>query len=189
MSPAAHLAARLAVLGLVVVLLQITAVSQFPVAGGVADLAPLVVMAVALMAGALTGACFGFGVGLLLDVALLQTLGVSSLILLGVGYGCGRLREARDLSSALVPLAAGALATFAAAVGFALVEFMLDVGAPVGAVLVRQLLATLVLNALLALPIYAAARRWLLPALPEDPRRRRRRAATAGVPSPISRMP
>ena len=51
------------------------------------------VMAVGLLCGSLAGACFGFGVGLFVDVALLQTLGVSSLVLLAVGYGAGRLRE------------------------------------------------------------------------------------------------
>ena len=38
-----------------------------------------------------------------------------------------------------------------------------------------------------ALPLYAGVRRWLLPALPEDPRRRRRRAYTTGGLSPLSR--
>lgn len=187
MSSTAQLAARLAALGLVAVLVQTTLVSQFPLAGGVADLAPLVVVAVGLLTGALVGACFGFAVGLLVDTALLQTLGVSSLILLGVGYGGGRLREARDAEGALVPLAAGALATFAAVAGYAMVEFLLDVEAPVGTVLIRQTLATVVLNALLALPLYALVRRWVVPALPEDPRRRRRRAATSTGLSPLSR--
>lgn len=189
MNPTLQLVARLAALGLVAVLVQITAVSQFPVAGGVADLVPLVVMGVGLLGGALAGASFGFGVGLLVDVALLQTLGVSSLVLLAVGYWCGRFREARDPEGAFVPLVAGAAATFAATLGYALMQFLLDAEAPVSGVIVRQLLATLVLNALLALPVYAAARRWLLPALPEDPRRRRRRASTVGSLSPLSRTP
>jgi len=44
-----------------------------------------------------------------------------------------------------------------------------------------------VLNTMLALPVYALMRRVLLPFLPEDPRRRRRRAYTTGGVSPISR--
>jgi hypothetical protein len=44
-----------------------------------------------------------------------------------------------------------------------------------------------VLNTLLALPVFALVRRLLLPFLPEDPRRRRRRAYTTGGLSPISR--
>ena len=51
----------------------------------------------------------------------------------------------------------------------------------------RQILMTIVLNTLLALPVYAICRRVLLPFLPEDPRRRRRRAYTTGGLSPLSR--
>jgi rod shape-determining protein MreD len=184
MRPRLPLPVRLTVLGLVVVVLQLAFVSQLGVAGGRADLTPLVVMAAGLLVGSLAGALFGFGLGLLLDVALLQTLGLSSLILLAVGYWCGRLREARDPEGVLVPLFAGVLATFMAAAGYSLIEFLLDVDAPVSGVLVRQLLATLALNALLALPVYAVVRRWLVPGLPEEPPRRRRRATTTRL-SPL----
>jgi rod shape-determining protein MreD len=175
---------RLAALGLVAVVLQLAFVSQLDVAGGRADLTPLVVMAAGLLLGSLAGALFGFGLGLLLDVALLQTLGLSSLILLAVGYWCGRLREVRDPEGVLVPLFAGVLATLMAAVGYSLIEFLLDVNAPVSGVLVRQLLATLALNALLALPVHAVVRRWLTPALPEGPPPRGRRATTTRL-SPL----
>ena len=66
-------------------------------------------------------------------------------------------------------------------------QFLLGVDAPVSWLLVRQILATIVLNALLALPVYALVRRVLLPLLPDDPRRRRRRAYTTGGLSPLSR--
>ncbi|MEA2185292.1 MAG: hypothetical protein QOK16_303, partial [Solirubrobacteraceae bacterium] len=82
---------------------------------------------------------------------------------------------------------AGAAATLIFALGFALVHFLLGVDAPVSWALVRQTLATLVINTLLALPVYALARRWLQPSLPDDPRRRRRRAYTTGGLSPLSR--
>jgi hypothetical protein len=72
-------------------------------------------------------------------------------------------------------------------VGFALLEFLLGVDAPVSVLLLRQILMTIVLNTLLALPVYAIMRRILLPFLPDDPRRRRRRAYTTGGLSPISR--
>ena len=42
-------------------------------------------------------------------------------------------------------------------------------------------------NALLAVPVYALVRRWLIADLPDDPRRRRRRAYTTGGLSPLSR--
>jgi hypothetical protein len=81
----------------------------------------------------------------------------------------------------------GAAATAVAQVGFALLQFLLGVDAPVSALLVRQILMTIVLNTLLALPVYVIMRRILLPFLPDDPRRRRRRAYTTGGLSPISR--
>ena len=52
----------------------------------------------------------------------------------------------------------------------------------------REILLTVVLNTILALPVYALMRRALLPFLPDDPRRRRRRAYTTGGLSPISRV-
>jgi rod shape-determining protein MreD len=182
-----RLLARLCALGAGGVIVQTAAVSQLPIAGANADLSPLLVMAVGLLCGSLAGGCFGFGVGLFVDVVSLQTLGVSSLVLLGVGYGAGRLREARDPEGALVPLAVGAAATLLFALGFALMQFLLGVDAPVSWALLRQTLATLVVNALIAVPVFALVRRTLAGSLPDDPRRRRRRAYTTGGLSPLSR--
>ena len=184
---ATKLVARLVALAIGGVVVQTAFVSQLPIAGANADLAPLLVMAAGLLCGSLAGGCFGFGVGLFVDIVAMQTLGVSSLVLLVVGYGAGRLREARDPEGTLVPLAVGALATLTFSVGFALMQFLLGVDAPVSWALLRQILATLVVNALIALPVYALVRRWLLSALPDDPRRRRRRAYTTGGLSPLSR--
>ena len=46
-----------------------------------------------------------------IDLALVQTLGLNSLIYTLIGYGAGRLRELRDPQGALVPIATGAAAT------------------------------------------------------------------------------
>ena len=186
-TPTPQLLARLAVVGLLGVIVQTAFISQLPIAGANADLSPLLVMAIGLLCGSLAGGCFGFGVGLFVDVVSLQTLGVSSLVLLGVGYGAGRLREARDPEGTLVPVAVGAAATLAFGIGFALLQFLLGVDAPVSWALLRQLLTTLVINTLVALPVFALVRRVLHAALPDDPRRRRRRAYTTGGLSPLSR--
>jgi len=183
-----QLLARLAALIVAGVVVQTAAISQLPVAGANADLSPLLVMAVGLLCGSLAGGCFGFGVGLFSDIVSFQTLGVSSLILLAVGYGAGRIREARDPEGTFVPLAVGAAATLVFGVGFAIMQFLLGVDAPVSWALLRQTLTTLVINALLALPVYALVRRWMQPSLPDDPRRRRRRAYTTGGLSPLSRQ-
>jgi rod shape-determining protein MreD len=178
---------RLAVLGVFVVLLQVSAITQIELFGTNADVVPLVIAAVGLLAGSVSGACFGFFVGLFLDLALVQTVGLSSLVYVGVGYGAGRFREMRDPQGALVPLAVGAAATALATIGYSLMQFLLGVDAPVSFLLARDILATVLLNAIIATPVYAAVRRILLPALPEDPRRRRRRAYTTGGLSPLSR--
>jgi rod shape-determining protein MreD len=179
------LAARIVAFGVVVGIVQITFVSQFPIAGGTADLAPLAVMSIGLLCGGLAGASFGFGFGLFLDVSLLQTLGVTSLILVGIGWFAGRLRDgAADPQETFVPLLAGAAATVTMSVSYSIIQFLLDVSAPVSGVLLRQLLATLILNTLLALPVHAIARRWLSKSLPQEPRRRRRQPSSAAL-SPL----
>jgi rod shape-determining protein MreD len=182
-----QLVIRLTILGLLTVLLQVSAVTQLRIFGTSADLLPLVVASVGLLAGSISGAAFGFFAGLFLDLALVQTLGLSSLVYVAVGYGAGRFRELRDPQSALVPLAVGGVATAASAIGYSLMQFLLGVDAPVSLFLVREILATILLNALIAGIVYAIVRRCLLPALPEDPRRRRRRAYTTGGLSPLSR--
>jgi rod shape-determining protein MreD len=187
MTPAPAVWIRLAALGLVAVLVQIAGVSQVTLLGVTADISPLVVASAGLLCGSVVGAVMGFWVGLLVDTALLQTLGVSSLVLLSVGYWAGRLRELRDPAHALTPVAVGAAATAGAAVGFSLVQFLLGVDAPVSLLLLRNIVLTIAVNAALALPVYGVVRRALLPYLPDDPRRRRRRAYVTGGLSPISR--
>ena len=179
--------ARLAALGLIGCILQLTAVAQITVFGVPADLSPLLVVSVGLLMGSVPGALFGFCVGLFVDTALLQTLGISSLVLVAVGYGAGRLRELRDPAHGLVPVAVGAIGTAVYAIGFSVMQFLLGVDAPVSLLLVRQILLVIVLNTLLAMPVYLACRRVLAPFLPDDPRRRRRRAYTTGGLSPLSR--
>jgi len=186
-TPTGSIAVRLVLLGLAGGILQLAAFSQITVFGVPADLAPLLVAAVGLLAGSVAGAAFGFGLGLFMDTALVQTLGVTSLVLTTAGYGAGRLRELRDPGHSLVPVVVGAVTTAGAAVSFALMQFLLGVDAPVSLSLLRQILMVIVLNTLLALPVYAVVRRVLLPYLPDDPRRRRRRAYTTGGLSPLSR--
>ena len=181
------LPARLAALAFVTVVVQQAAVSQISIFGVSADLTPLVVMSVGLLTGSLLGAIMGFSTGLLVDLVLVQTLGVTSLLYIAIGYWSGRLRELRDPSHGLVPLAMGAAATAVAGVGMAFIQFLLGVDAPVSFLLVQQIFITILVNTLIALPVYAVVRRIVQPALPEDPRRRRRRAYTTGGLSPLHR--
>lgn len=178
---------RLAVLAFVMVLLQLMFFAQVPVFGAIADLSPLVVLAVGLLCGPVTGAAMGFTIGLMVDTALLQTMGLTSLVLIAVGYWAGRLREARDPQSPLAPIPLGACAAAITTIGYGVGQFLLGATHPLSWILLKQTLATIILDALIALPVVALVRRWLLPVLPEDPRRRRRRAYTTGGLSPLQK--
>ncbi len=178
---------RLVLLGVVTVVIQEAAISQITVFGVSADLTPLVVMSVGLLTGSLAGAVTGFGIGLFVDMALVQTLGVTSLLYITIGYWSGRLRELRDPAHGLIPLAMGAAATAFAGLGMALIQFLLGVDAPVSFLLLQQIIVTVLINTLIALPVYALVRRIIAPVLPQDPRRRRRRAYSTGGLSPLSR--
>jgi rod shape-determining protein MreD len=178
---------RTVLLGVAVVVLQVAAVSQVVIFGASADLTPLVVAAVGLMCGSITGAVFGFSVGLFFDAALVQTMGLTSFVFVLAGYAAGRLRELRDPQATVIPMAVGAAATAITTFGYGLMNFMLGIDAPVSFLLLRVILATIVFNAIIALPVFALVRRWLSPVLPDDPRRRRRRAYTTGGLSPLSR--
>jgi rod shape-determining protein MreD len=181
------LIARIAALSLVMVFFQAGVVSEVPVFGVTVDLSPLLVAFVGLLCGSTVGAASGFAVGLLVDLALVQTLGLTSLVFTLVGYWCGRLRELRDPQAALTPLLVGAGATAGALVAYSLMEFMLGVDAPVSLELLRQIVLGVLVNTIVALPMWVLVRRCLIGGLPEDPRRRRRRAYTTGGLSPLSR--
>jgi rod shape-determining protein MreD len=182
------LALRLGAFAVFAVFFQIGVVSEVPVFGVNADISSLLVAFVGLMCGSTVGAACGFAVGLLVDLALLQTLGLTSLVFTLVGYWCGRLRELRDPQGALTPLLVGAGASATALVGYSLMEFMLGVDAPVSFELLRQIVLGVLVNTVVALPMWAITRRVLEGALPEDPRRRRRRRSyTTGGLSPLSK--
>ena len=184
-SPSLRLVVRLVLLAVGTVVIQEAAVSQISIFGVSADITPLMVMSVGLLAGSLTGAVMGFAIGLLVDTVLVQTLGVTSLLYIAIGYWAGRLRELRDPAHGLVPLAAGAAATAVAGIGMTLIQFLLGVDAPVSLLLFQQIFITILVNTLISLPVYAVVRRIIHPALPDDPRRRRRRAYTTGGLSPL----
>jgi len=175
---------RMGLLLLFAVILQVSAFSQMGLAGGHVDVVVLAVAATAYFAGSIPGSAAGFAAGFLLDLATGATMGASSLVLTAVGYGVGRFREVRDPSHGLLPVLVTAAATAGWVVSFAIVSFMLDVGATVSALVIRDMVITVILNSLLALPVFAGIRRLLRPALTTDPLelRRRRRAPQATGP-------
>jgi len=188
MAETTHAGVRLGALGFFAVLVQIALVSQIRILGVSCDLSPLVIAGAGFLTGAIPGAVFGFCVGIFVDLAFGQTIGLSALLYLLCGYGAGRVRELRAPEAPVTPLVLGAAATAFAAISYPVVEFLLGVDAPISLLLVRDIVVVVVLNSLIAVPVYAVVRRWLVPALPDDPRRRRRRRAyTTGGLSPLSR--
>jgi len=177
--------ARLALLVLVTVILQVSGVASLQLFGASPDLVPVLVGAVAFFCGSVPGAVTGFVAGLLLDVTIGPELGASSLVLVGVGYMTGRFRELRDPGHGLVPVAVAAAASLGYGLGVAAVALLLAVEAPVSALVVRDGLLTVALNALLALPMFALVRRLLRPAIAHDPFARRRRPADPLTTGPI----
>jgi rod shape-determining protein MreD len=173
-----QLVLRIALVAFLAVVVQQVVVSQISLFGVTADVTPLVVMAVGLLAGSMAGAITGFAVGLCVDLVMFQTVGVTSLLFITVGYWAGRLRELRDPSHGLIPLALGAVATLFTGIGMAVIQFLLGVDAPVSWLLIQQIV--------LQVLVYEIVRRMLYRALPRDPRARRRRAYTTSL-SPLQR--
>jgi rod shape-determining protein MreD len=172
---AVQLPLRIFLIALFAVVIQEAAVSQISIFGTTADITPLVVMSIGLLCGSLPGAIVGFCMGLFVDTVQFQTLGITSLLFIVIGYWSGRLRELRAPSHGLVPLALGATATAVSGIGMAVIQFLLGVDAPVSLLLVQQIFMTILINTLIALPVYEIVRRILNRALPGDPRRRQRR--------------
>jgi rod shape-determining protein MreD len=168
---------RVGALLLLAVVLQVSGFSQLTIFDGHADLVVLTVAAIAYYGGSVSGCAAGFTAGLLVDLLTGATMGASSLVLTAIGYGVGRYREVRDPSHGLMPLAVGTVATACWVVAFAAVSLMLDIGARVSPLVLRDMILTVLLNALLALPIFTGCRKLLRPSLAVDPlelRRRRR---------------
>lgn len=170
---------RLALVLLAAVVLQISGFASLTVFGSSPNLVPLVVAGVAFFAGSVPGATAGFAGGLLLDLALGHAVGASSLVLTAVGYGAGRYREVKDPAHGLAPIVFATLATAGYLLATGAVSFMLGVEASVSPLaLLGELAVTVVLNGLLALPVFWLLRRALRGALVSDPMTRRRRDRT-----------
>jgi rod shape-determining protein MreD len=174
--------ARIAVIGLLGVLLQLSFFSQVTLFHVSPDILPALVVCLALLGGSLTGAVAGFSIGLFLDCLLVEALGVSSLVLLGVGYLAGLFRERFEIHSSLMPALLCMGLTLAAELGFAAIQVLLGIDAPVSVLIVRDMLLKSVYAFFLGWPIYLIVRRALRPALVEETKvERRRQPRTVGV--------
>jgi rod shape-determining protein MreD len=167
--------ARIAAIGLIGVLLQLSFFSRVELFHVSPDILPALVVCLALLGGSLTGAVAGFSIGLFLDCLLVEALGVSSLVLLSIGYLAGLFRERFEIHNSLVPALLCMGLTLAAELGFAAIQFLLGIDAPVSLLIVRDMLLKSVYAFFLGWPLYLLIKRLLRPALVEEPKLQRRR--------------
>jgi rod shape-determining protein MreD len=178
-----NILARLVAIVIGGVILQLAFFSQVALFHVSPDLLPALVVALGLLGGSLTGAVCGFWVGLLLDCLLIAPLGGGSLVLLATGYLAGLFRERFEIHSSLVPPLLCMGLTLFAELGFAAVQLMLGVEAPISTLVIRDMLLKSIFAFFLGWAVYLGLRRALRPALVEESTatRRRRRPTMLGA--------
>ena len=151
-------AVKIAVLVFVAGVLQATVFGSAGVFGATPDLLLVTLLAIALRRGAVAGALAGFLGGLLLDVATLESLGVTSLLLTLVGYWIGRFGETTARDRAYAPVISVVAATVFVAVGGYMLHYMLGADVLAARALGTALLAALGLNLVIGAPVFALGR-------------------------------
>ena len=169
---------RIALICLLGVLLQLSFFSQVELFHVSPDILPALVVCLALLGGSLTGAVAGFSIGFFVDCLLVEALGISSLVLLGIGYLAGLFRERFEIHGSLLPALLCMALTLLAELGFGVVQLLLGIDAPVSVLIVRDMLLKSVYAFFLGWPLYLLVRRILRPALVEEPKVQRRRQPT-----------
>lgn len=147
----------------VAAIVQVTLLSDIDVFYGAPDLVLVTLVAVALLRGAVFGAAAGFGAGLVVDTATLQTLGVTSLLLTIAGYWIGRYGETTGRDRSHAPFLSVAVVTFLYSLGALVLHYMLGEPASAHRVLLNAFPFELLFNLALALPVYALCRRLFRP--------------------------
>ena len=158
-------ALKAAALLFLAVVVQATIVGSVHVLRGTPDVVLVLLLVIALLRGSIFGAIAGFWAGFLLDTAYLGTLGVSSLLLTLGGYWIGRYGETTGRDRAHAPFVSVAVVTFLFAAGELVLHFLLGEPVEARAALITSMPATLLLNLLLTVPVYALVRRLLAPEL------------------------
>jgi len=111
-----------------------------------------------LLRGSVVGAASGFAGGLVVDLLTLDTLGITSLVLTLAGFWAGRYGETTARGRRVAPLVAVGVITVLAALFSVVLHYMLGDEVDARQALVSSLAPELVLNLLLALPVYALLR-------------------------------
>jgi rod shape-determining protein MreD len=142
----------------VAAMLQVVVFSSIVVGGGAPDLLLVVVVSLGLLRGSIAGALLGFVGGIVVDLATLGTLGVTSLVLTLAGFWAGRYGETTGYGRRLAPIiAVGSITLLAGAFGFVL-HYLLDEEVVARHALVTALLPAFVMNLVLAFPVHRLTR-------------------------------
>jgi rod shape-determining protein MreD len=152
---------RLLALLLLATFLQTTVAPNIRILGANPDFVLIFVVAVALLRGAEIGAAFGFVAGGIVSLALFEPPGVRSLTLIAVGYLAGRYAETADLPPTVAPVVCVFVGSLIAETLSLLAQFLLGRQAPLFYLAGRWIIPLLILNTLLAAPLYLVARWWM----------------------------
>jgi rod shape-determining protein MreD len=144
-------------------IVQVTILNDMALFHGAPDLVLVTLVTVALLRGTIFGAAAGFGAGLVVDTATLQTLGVTSLLLTIAGYWIGRYGETTGRDRTHAPFVSVGVVTILYSIGALVLHYMLGDPASAHRVLVEALPFELLFNLLLTLPVYTLARRLFRP--------------------------
>ncbi len=161
--------AKAAVLVFVAAILQVSVFSGVTILHGTPDVVLVGIICIALLRGSVAGAFAGFWGGLLVDTANLETLGVTSLLLLIAGYWTGRYGETTGRERTHAPFRSVAVVSVLYAIGSLAFHFVLGEPAPARTVLWTTLFQGIALNLILTWPMHRVGR--LL--LPQPERRDR----------------
>jgi len=146
-------------------LVQVTIGHRIEIGAASPDLLILIVTAIALLTGSISGAAHGFLAGMCIALFAGLPLGPHALVATLAGFAVGRLGEVLVTDEhPIPPLAAGIVATAAMQIGRPLVEFLVNPAvASVDGLWSRAFLTTAI-SAVLAVPLYLLVRRVLITA-------------------------
>jgi rod shape-determining protein MreD len=155
-------AAKAAGLLFFVVVVQLSVIANVDVLTGHPNLLLVAVVCIALLRGAIFGSVAGFCAGLLADTGVFGTLGFTALLLTLAGYWTGRYGDTTGRDRAHAPMLSIAVITVLYQIAALVLRYLLGQAAPAHHILVA-LVPTILLNLILAVPVYAVTRRLLRP--------------------------
>ncbi len=156
-------AARASVVVFIVLAVQLTLIDAVRITGAHADAMILLAVAAGYVGGPERGATFGFAAGLVADLFLPTTFGLSALVFCLVGFATGLATEGLVRSSWWLPPLVAAAATAAGAAGYAILGALLGTPGMLSVDLVPTLVVAVPGAAILATPVLRMVA-WAVPA-------------------------